>query len=68
MSRPKAHRGAAKAALEFWSALSREDRGAVGDQLVLGEFDWRDWLHERPPPGFARAVDDLRIIEEENDR
>ena len=48
-------------AKKFWESLSRGDRFELGDRLVLGDLDWRDWLHEKPEPGFWNAVEELRV-------
>lgn len=49
-------------AREWFRTLSRHDIGELGDALVLGYFDWREWGFERKPSGvFMREVDDLRI-------
>lgn len=50
-------------ARKWWDALPREHRGTLGDELVLGEFDWRDWGFEsRPSKVFMNEVDYLRIL------
>jgi hypothetical protein len=38
--------------------LSREDKQKLGDQLVLGEFDWMDWFSDKPHPDFLRGFKD----------
>lgn len=48
-------------AREFWAGLSFSDKGALGDALVLGDLDWRDWLDSKPPAGFWNCVDNERI-------
>lgn len=48
-------------AKKFWESLSSSDRFELGDQLVLGDLNWRDWLHAKPSPGFWNAVDALRM-------
>lgn len=50
-------------ARKFWDSLSEADRFQLGDDLVLGDFDWRDWFEAKPPRGFMREVDDLRILD-----
>lgn len=49
------------AAKRFWSGLDSHALFELGDALVLGTLDWRDWLTKKPPPGFWAAVDELRI-------
>jgi hypothetical protein len=45
-------------ARKWWNALPHELRGPLGDDLVLGEFDWRDWGFEsKPSRAFMNAVD-----------
>jgi len=46
----------------FWQGLSTEGRGQLGNALVLGTLDWRDWLESKPPLGFWSAVDQQRIL------
>lgn len=46
----------------FWEGLDSRARGELGDALVLGTLDWRDWLDKKPPPGFWSAVDELRVL------
>lgn len=50
-----------EAARRLWQGLSEEQRGELGDQLVLGGFDWMDWMEEPPPKGFLVALDEERI-------
>lgn len=50
---------------KFVRDLSRSQVFELGDALVLGTLDWRDWLEEPPPPGFWRHVDYFRILREE---
>jgi len=49
-------------AQEFWDSLSPSQRWDIGDELVLGTFDWRDWLPSKPEPGFLNHVDYLRML------
>lgn len=49
-------------ARRYWSGLSSFDRGALGDALVLGDFDWREWFDTKPSGSFLREVDELRIL------
>lgn len=51
-------------AKRFWDQLDSSERFELGDQLVLGDLDWRDWLTEPPPKGFWGAVDALRMYED----
>jgi hypothetical protein len=57
-----AERGRAR---KFVASLDRSTLGELGDQLVLGEFDWREWFDTKPSGVFMRAVDDERILREE---
>lgn len=52
----------------FWAGLTATDRDELGNDLVLGMLDWRDWLSDRPPPGFWGKVDELRLRWEEGGR
>ena len=49
-------------AKRFWDGLSTVQRGELGGALVFGTLDWTEWLDRKPPAGFWRAVDDLRIL------
>lgn len=49
------------AAKSFWGSLDSAARGDLGDAMVLGDLDWREWLNSKPAPGFWREVDALRI-------
>jgi len=51
---------------EAWLAsLDNRTRGDLGDDLVLGMFDWRDWFDDPPRPGFVNgAADALQRWEE----
>ena len=48
-------------AAKFFASLTRAQRFDLGDQLVLGEFDWRDWFDAKPTGTFMRALDDARM-------
>jgi hypothetical protein len=49
-------------ARRFWSSLSREDRNELGDQLVLGTFDYTDWFEgKRPSSAFLNELDRERM-------
>jgi hypothetical protein len=47
MTAKQRERERAKARRAF-RELSNADRWALNDQLVLGDFDWRDWFYEPP--------------------
>lgn len=48
-------------AKKFFAELPKSDRWSLGDALVLGDFDWRDWLHRKPTSVFLDALDTERI-------
>lgn len=51
-----------KEAQKFWASLSSSDRGELGDQFVLGGFDWRDWgFNKRPTSAFMNEVEACRL-------
>jgi hypothetical protein len=60
---PKERERARTWAREFWYSLSPAERGEVGDALVLGYWDWRDWFDDPPPRGFTRELDYIRLHE-----
>ena len=45
----------------FWKSLSTHDRWELGDQLVLGSFDWRDWMDRKPSAAFLNELDAERM-------
>jgi hypothetical protein len=47
-----------KAGAAAYRQLDRYAKGQLGDQLVLGEFDWMDWFADRPHPDFLRGFKD----------
>ena len=49
-------------ARRFWKSLPTRDRNDIGDALVLGDFDWRDWLESKPTRAFLDEVDELRML------
>ena len=49
-------------AKRFFASLSRHDRFELGDALVLGSFDWREWLHSKPTRTFLDELDEQRIL------
>lgn len=46
----------------FFARLSTFDRFELGDQLVLGDFDWRDWFETKPSRAFLDELDNERIL------
>lgn len=49
-------------ARSFWKGLSNTSRWLIGDQLVLGDFDWRDWLSSKPSRAFLDELDQERML------
>jgi hypothetical protein len=49
---------------EWIDSMSSHDLGELGDEFVLGTFDWRDWLNSKPSGEFLRAADERRIYRE----
>ena len=45
----------------YFKALDSFQRAEIGDQLVLGDFDWRDWFVSKPSAVFLNALDEERI-------
>ena len=46
-------------AKSWWSQLTPDERFDLGDQLVLGCFNWQDWGFSKPPSStFLNEVDD----------
>ena len=46
----------------FFDKLDRFAKGEIGDALVLGEFDWREWLTKKPSAAFLNGIDSRRIL------
>lgn len=56
-------RGERDKAKKFWDSLDNASRGEIGDQLVLGTFDWREWGFERKPTrSFLTWLDYYRML------
>lgn len=52
-------------AREWFKSLDSLAKWDLGDQLVLGDFDWRDWFDDKPSGVFMNEVDRERIFWEE---
>lgn len=50
------------AAARFWAGLDNDERFSIGDDLVLGQFDWREWLSAKPSAAFLDALDRERLL------
>lgn len=46
---------------DWFFGLDNLARGELGDALVLGDFDWREWLTTKPSAAFLNGADDARI-------
>ena len=47
----------------WFKALFTDAKWELGDQLVLGDFDWRAWGFTRKPSSYFMAgVDEARIL------
>lgn len=46
---------------EWFRSLGNADKGRLGDELVLGEFDWREWLASKPTSAFLNGADQARM-------
>ena len=54
-----------KAGAAAYRRLDRSAKGELGDQLVLGDFDWMDWFSDKPHPDFLRGFKDAWNPEDE---
>jgi len=54
-------RGATEVARQLFDQLSPAERWELGDALVLGTFDWREWSEEPLPPGTTAELDYIRM-------
>ena len=52
-------------AREWVKSLDHTQLGDLGDQPVLGDFDWRYWFHTKPSQVFMDEADYQRILREE---
>lgn len=50
-----------KAGRQFFRKLASHDKWELGDQFVLGSFDWREWFSARPSAAFIDGVEDERL-------
>ena len=55
------------AARRYVRGLSRGQLFELGDQLVLGTFDWTEWFEKKPSAAFMRALDDERLYAEDRE-
>ena len=58
MDSPKREREKAN---RWFQDLDNWQKWELGDQLVLGEFDWREWFEAKPSATFMNAIDSARI-------
>ena len=55
-----------EAGREFVRGLDMQQVFELGDALVLGYFNWREWgMQQKPSAAFIHAVDEERIKREE---
>lgn len=54
-----------KAGAAAYRQLDRSAKSELGDQLVLGEFDWMDWFSDKPHPDFLRGFKNAWSPEDE---
>jgi hypothetical protein len=52
-------------ARRFVASLSRSELFQLGDDLVLGCFDWREWFNTKPSAEFMNELDRQRQYAEE---
>jgi hypothetical protein len=52
-------------ARKWIASLTRKKLFELGDALVLGSFDWREWFDEKPSSVFLAEADIMRIFREE---
>jgi hypothetical protein len=50
-----------KAGAAFFDGLRTEQKWDLGDELVLGTFDWGEWFDRKPSRAFMDGVDEARI-------
>jgi hypothetical protein len=46
---------------KFFRGLTRAAKDELGNALVLGYFDWTDWLDTKPTAAFLSEVDRERM-------
>lgn len=42
----------------WFESLSSCDKDAIGDALVLGDFDWMDWFVDKPSAAFLAGINE----------
>jgi len=53
---------------QWYKKLSRTDKWELGDQLVLGSFDWHDWgFASKPSSAFMNGAERERMLWEQID-
>jgi len=52
-------------ARKFFKDLDHQVIFELGDQLVLGAFDWVDWFDDEPSAIFMNELERLRVNYEE---
>ena len=51
----------ARGALWF-KELRRDQKGDLGDEFVLGTFDWTEWMDRKPSAAFLNGAEDARVL------
>lgn len=46
---------------KWFKELSTPEKWELGDQFVLGSFDWTDWLEKKPTSAFLNGADEERM-------
>ena len=48
---------------KFFRALDNKLKDQIGDDLVLGTFDWRDWdFEEKPSAALLNGIEEERLL------
>ena len=50
---------------EWFRSLDNGEKGQLGDDLVLGAFDWGDWFYVKPSRQFIQGVENERMLWEQ---
>ena len=49
-------------AREWFKNLSPDQKFQLGDDSVLGSFDWHEWFEHEPSSKFLREVERERLL------
>ena len=45
----------------WFESLTHHEKWQLGDDFVLGTFEWREWFDTKPSSAFLRGAEDARL-------